>query len=99
MKNKTTMGVLSYLGPLVVIPFILDKNDPFVKFHMKQGIVLLVIEIVLWLLMRIFWSLIPIAGILQLGVFVLAIIGIINVVQNKEKELPLVGSFAKHVKI
>ena len=27
---------------------------------------------------------------------VLSIIGIVNVVQNREKELPLVGSFAKH---
>lgn len=93
------MGVLSYLGPLVIIPFLIEKNDPFVKFHIKQGVVLLMIEIILWLGMNILPLMIPVYGILQLGVFILIIIGIINVVQNKEKELPIVGSFAGKVKV
>ena len=38
----------------------------------------------------------PVIGIINLALLVLAIIGIINAVNKKEKELPLVGSFAKH---
>src|SRR3989338_880958 len=96
-ENQTLMGVLAYLGPLVIIPFLSAKDDSFVKFHIKQGLVLLVIEIALWLAMSIFWPLRPIFGILQLGVLVLIIIGIINVVQKKEKNLPIVGSFVNKV--
>ena len=99
MKNQTIMGILSYLGPLVAVSYFFEKDDQFVKFHVKQGIVLLIIEVLLWLTMTIFWPLTPVIGLLQLGVLILAIIGIMNVAQNQEKELPIVGSFAKHVKI
>ncbi len=97
--NKTLMGVLSYLGPLVIIPFLVSKENTFVKFHIKQGLVLLVLEVLLWIAAGIFWPLMPIVGIIEFGVFVLAIIGIVNVVGNKEQELPLVGQFSKHFNI
>jgi uncharacterized membrane protein len=38
-------------------------------------------------------------NIVQLALLILSIVGIVNVVQKKEKELPFVGSFAKHVNI
>ena len=97
--NSILMGILAYLGILVIIPYMVAKNKPFVKFHIKQGLVLAIIEIILWLGMRIFWIFIPIFAIVELGVLVLVIIGIINVSQKKEKELPLVGAFAKHINI
>jgi uncharacterized membrane protein len=99
LKHNVTMSVLSYIGPLVIVSFIVAKDDPFVKFHIKQGLVLLVIEIALSLIgsmMHILW---PIIQIVQLVVLVLAIIGIYNAVKGKEKELPLVGKFAQHFKI
>lgn len=91
------MGVLSYLGILVIIPYLMAKDNPFVKFHIKQGVVLVVIEIVLWALSGMFWGLVFIIRIAQLVIFALSIVGIVNVVQHKEKELPLVGPFAKYV--
>lgn len=97
--NSTLMGVLSYLGILIIIPFLMAKNKPFVKFHLKQGLVLIVIEIILWVAMKMFWPIHQLISLLELGVLILIIIGIINVVQRKEKELPLVGSFSKHINI
>ena len=45
--NETTiMASLSYVGPLVLIPFLTKKEDPFIMFHVKQGIVLFGLEIV-----------------------------------------------------
>lgn len=98
MKNNTAMGVLAYLGPLVILPFLVAKDDPFVNFHLKQGVVLLVINIILWLGGMFFTPLYPITGLLSLGTFILAIIGIVNVVNGQQKELPIVGSFANRVK-
>jgi uncharacterized membrane protein len=95
--NHVLMGVLAYLGILVIIPYLMSKDVPSVKFHIKQGVVLAVIEIVIWLVSGMFWGLFMIFQIVQLALIVLSIIGIVNVVQNKEKELPLVGSLAKHV--
>ena len=97
--NKTVMGILSYIGPLVIIPFITSKNDPFVKFHIKQGLVLLVIEIATSLVGGALWILWPLLSLVNLAVLVLSIIGIVNVVHKQEKELPIVGSYASHFKI
>ncbi len=93
------MGILAYLGILVIVPYLMAKEDPFVKFHIRQGVVLLVIEVALWALMGLFWGLVPLFQLVKIGTYILSIIGIVNVVQNKEKELPLVGSFAKNVNI
>jgi uncharacterized membrane protein len=95
-SNRTLMGVLAYIGPLVLIPYFTAKEDPFVKFHIKQGLVLLVIEAALWVIGNMVWMLYPVIGIVNIGLLVLSIIGIINVVQKKEAELPLLGKFASH---
>ncbi len=97
--KKTLMAVLAYIGILVIIPFLMAKDDAFVKYHIKQGLVLVVIELIVYVLGMMMWSLFPILGIVNLAALVLSIIGIVNVVQGKEKELPLVGSFSKHFNI
>ena len=101
-QTKTLMGVLAYLGPLVIISFLMAKDDPFVKFHIKQGLVLFIAEIILWILSSYFWVMFyqfwMLYQLLNLGLLVLVIMGIINVVQGKEQELPLVGSLAKNFK-
>lgn len=95
------MGILSYLGPLVIISYLMKKDDPFVKFHIKQGLVLLSIEVIIWVLSAslFLWTLWPIYRIIHLALFVLSIIGIINATQEKEKELPLVGSLSRYFPI
>jgi uncharacterized membrane protein len=99
-QHKTLMGVLCYLGILLIIPYLMAKDDSFVKFHLRQGLVLLVIEAVLWVLgMMFMWQLYMLISFAQLAVLVLSIIGIVNVVQGHEKELPLVGQFSSHFTI
>jgi uncharacterized membrane protein len=99
-KDKgTAMAVLAYLGPLVIVSYFVAKDIPFVKFHIKQGLVLFVIEVAFAFIVKTFWIFLFFMAFLipfiQLGIAVLAILGIVNAVQGKEKELPLVGSFGK----
>jgi uncharacterized membrane protein len=87
------MAVLAYFGILVIIPLLMVKNDPFVKYHIRQGLVLLIALIIAFAI-----STVPIFGwflgwILWLGCFVLMIMGIINAVNGQTKELPLIGQF------
>ncbi|MEK7613820.1 MAG: hypothetical protein AAB439_03055 [Patescibacteria group bacterium] len=96
-KNKL-MAILSYISVLVIIPFLTAKDDAFVAFHIKQGLVLLVIAIAAWVVASMLWILWPIAQVVNFAALVLAIIGIVNAAQGKEKELPLVGSYAKYFK-
>jgi uncharacterized membrane protein len=97
-QNRMVMGILAYIGFLVLIPFFVSKDDPTVKFHIKQGLVLLVIEIIVWIIGMMFWSYFvnSLMQLLNIAVLVLSILGIINVVQGKEKMLPLVGQFSKY---
>ncbi|MEK7641880.1 MAG: hypothetical protein AAB365_02705 [Patescibacteria group bacterium] len=98
-KHNTLMAVLAYIGPLVLVSYLTAKDDSFVKFHIKQGLVLLVIEVIVWVIVRMIWMLWPVGQIVHLVVFILAIVGIVNVLKGREKALPFVGSFAAHFKI
>ena len=95
-EHKNLMGVLAYLGILVIIPFLMAKDDPFVKFHIKQGLLLVIIEIAVWVLGTSMWQLWMFLNLVNLATLVLAIVGIVNVVQGNQKELPLIGSLAKN---
>lgn len=99
-ENNTVMAVLSYIGPLVIVSYILGRENPFVKFHVKQGLVLFGIEIVIWFLFSMMlWQSIMLLQMINLAMLVLVVIGIVNAVQGKEKPLPIVGQFAKMIKI
>lgn len=88
-KNNKFWAVLSYLGVLVLLPLLLKKESPFVQFHAKQGLVLLIGWLVSWL---------PFGPIIALIVVVLSILGIINVISGEKKNLPVVGELAEKIK-
>ena len=98
-KPNTLMCVLSYLGILSLIPFFAEKNDPFIQYHAKQGLILCIIEIVLNVVLMILLF-IPVVNLIAyilssvVGVVfvVLAILGIVAACKGEEKELPIVGA-------
>jgi uncharacterized membrane protein len=98
VESHVLMGVLSYLGPLVIISYFMINNNSFVKFHVKQGLVLFIVEVIIWILTPMFWQLWTLIQLINLVVFVLSVIGIINVVQKKEKMLPVIGGFSSYFK-
>jgi len=92
------MALISYIGPLCLIPILTKDKDGFVKFHSKQGLVLFIGEVATCLvigLVPIFWILVNLVNIVWL---VLSIIGIMNVTKGEKKEIPLVGKFAEQIK-
>ena len=105
-ENQPKLGKPKNIGMAIVayviffIPLLTEaKDDPFVKYHVKQGLVLFLAAIVVWL----FAHVVPILGFLiapflDIILFVLLIIGIINASQGNEKPLPLIGSFAEYFK-
>jgi uncharacterized membrane protein len=98
-SQKTFMGILAYLGILAIIPYLAAKEDPFIKFHIKQGLVLLTLEIIVWILTVIFPPLSMLFWIIKVALLVLVIIGIVNVVKGKQENLPLVGNYATYFNI
>ena len=47
-NHRGLMIVLSYLWPLALVPFLLEKHDREVQWHARHGIVLMLAELVLW---------------------------------------------------
>ena len=90
------MAIVAYI--LFFVPLLTDsKNDPFVKYHVKQGLVLFIFGALCMVVVRLlymFW----LGSILNLAILVLLIVGIINATSGKEVELPLIGQFAKYFK-
>jgi uncharacterized membrane protein len=94
-QNNTLMAILCYLGILVIIPILTAKDDPFVKFHIKQGLVLLIAFIISGVFV---W--IPILGwILWLITVALMVTGIVNAASNQQKELPIIGHLGRNFHI
>ena len=72
------------------------------KFHVKQGIILIIFGVIWAVVMNILGMILfflwPIVSILNLVPLVLTIIGIINALNRKENELPVIGAYAKNLK-
>ncbi|MHB0939658.1 MAG: DUF4870 domain-containing protein [Armatimonadota bacterium] len=102
-ENKI-FAILSYLPfPVCLVGIIIvltsKKDDRFALFHAKQGLVLLICSVIA----GISWTL-PfiniIAGpVLNIALFILMILGIINAANGEEKPLPVIGQFADKINI
>ncbi len=89
-KNKF-MAVLAYI--IFLIPLIAAKESPFARYHTNQGIILVICAVIVSVISAvpvIGWIIAPVAGI---AVTVFAIIGILNALNGKAKELPIIGKF------
>ncbi|MBR2847919.1 MAG: zinc-ribbon domain-containing protein [Clostridia bacterium] len=91
-KNKI-LCLFSYLGILFLIPLLACQDSKFARYHVNQGIILFLADLIIGAV-----AIIPILGWIAAGVggiviFVLMIIGIVNAVQGRAKELPIIGKF------
>ncbi len=104
INNNKVMGVLAYLGLLVLVPIFAAKNSKFARFHANQGLVLLIVEaIVLTVVGIVFgilgnirfigWIFRLINWLINCVVIVPNILGIVNAARGRAKELPIIGSF------
>ena len=93
--------VLAYLGILALIPFFVAKDNEYVRWHSKQGLVLVAFEIALWIVLMIF-GFIPILNIIfaflglfiWLGILILHIFCIIKALKGEKWYVPLIGQYA-----
>ena len=97
VEGNKLMGVLAYLGILVLIPIFAAKESKFARFQANQGLVLLIVDIILAIVSSILGK-IPLIGwllglVIDIIIIALVVIGIINVCNGKAKELPLIGKF------
>ena len=105
-KDDSDSKLFAFLGVLLtvigyIIVVIARKNDKYAMYYAKQGLVLFIAWIIAavagWI---VGW--IPIAGnimtwVLNVIMLALWIIGIIYSLSGEEKEIPIIGQFARKI--
>lgn len=97
-SKNTSMAAVAYF--LFFVPLLTDaKDDPFVKYHVKQGLLLLILGIIVSIFNSIIGR-IPFIGwavslLLGVGMFVLWLLGLMNALNGKQEPVPVVGQYAE----
>ena len=104
IRAHKDISIFSYIGFLFIIPLFMKRNSPFARFHANQGLVLFILEICLSVVKRIVNFVFSISGlgfmnipinfvftIISILCLVLIVIGIMNLVNGRAKELPFIG--------
>ena len=89
------IAILSYLSILCIIPLLFKRNNLFVLKHSKQGLVIFVAEVAIFILHIILgiWF-------LKLGMFILltlSFIGLLAVLRGQYIQMPVVSSIAEKI--
>lgn len=83
--EQRIFAALSYVSWLFVIPLLLRRNDPFVRSHLNQGIVLFIISCLCFFIGILGW-------LVNIGVFFFCLAGGINALMGRIVCLPIVSS-------
>ncbi len=88
------MAIMSYLGVLSLVPLVVNKQDPYVHFHARQGVILW-----MWEVLAIYTLLLPTVGKMffkfsSVACLVLSVVGIISVMLGRAWKFPVVGEWA-----
>jgi len=96
VSENVGMAAIAYI--VFFIPLLTDyKNDDFVKFHVKQSLLIFVSYLIFYFLQffpligGLIWRIYPLIYFSEL---VLIIIGIFNALRKERKELPFIGGYA-----
>ena len=89
------MAAMSYLGILALVPLIVNRRDPYVAFHARQGLVLWI-----WEVLAVFSLSLPGIGKIlfqtsSLLCFLLSVVGLVSVLLGRAWKFPVVGQWAQ----
>ena len=103
IDNNRIVAAIGYVFILCLLPLLGKKESKFAQFHGKQGLVLTIAAVVLWIAGFIL-AFIPILGWLVMfigwvSLVVLGILGIVNALGGKYWEMPFLGKYAREIKL
>lgn len=90
-SDSNLMAALSYVWIISVVMLVIKKDDEFVKFHAKQGLILFIAS---------FIGVIPVIGwFIWAVIVVLMIIGFIKALGGERYKIPVLGDLAEKIKL
>ncbi|HMP80107.1 MAG TPA: DUF4870 domain-containing protein [Pirellulaceae bacterium] len=99
-KPDTVMCILSYFGVFALVPFFVKKDDEFISWHARQGVVLMIFWMGLYVTLFMI-SMIPIINLLAyvasmlvgVGGIALSIYCMIQACQGNKWPIPVLSNF------
>ncbi|MBF0375588.1 MAG: hypothetical protein HQL38_18315 [Alphaproteobacteria bacterium] len=95
--RSQVMAALSYVGVLCFVPLVLARDDEFVVFHARQGLVL-------WIgsMLALFALHVPVLGKWVFGfasmtILAVSVIGLVSVLMQRAWKLPVIGWIAERI--
>ena len=104
-SDRQIMMVISYLGPLGVIPLVMKNEDREVLWHAKNGLAIFVAEVILVIVLSLLGNYIPGMGcitgpifcVIPLAFLAVAIFAIVKATQGQRLRIPFVSDFADKI--
>ena len=95
IRSGKIFAILAYLSILFLIPLLMKRDNHFVLFHTKQGVVLFIIECAMCIIQFIplIGEVIFAFGMVVCGIF--SLIGVIKVCMNELWEMPVIFDIAE----
>lgn len=109
IESGKVMGILAYI--FFIIPLLAARDNKFAMFHTEQSIILVVTSVVIWIaafiinliVSQISSSLACVISILTflpwIAYLVLWIMGLLNAIGGKVKELPVIGKYGEKLNL
>lgn len=93
--TERVVAAIGYLGILCLVPLLLHRDSPFAMHHGKQGFVVLIAWVVIWV-----GAIVPIIGWLVwffgcIALLLLMLFGMVQALYGNLWELPVLGTYAK----
>jgi len=111
-SDTKIFAALSYLSILFIIPWVIKRDDNYVAFHIKQGLTLFVVEIVVWFVLYMLESLlltlfsfgaVSIISFLYKLVWLffaaISIAGVYFAAKGEKRKIPVLWELSKYIKI
>lgn len=99
IEENKLVAAIGYLGILCLVPLLLKKDSGYAQHHGKQGLVITVAWVLLWI-----GNIIPVLGqivwfIGSIALLILVVMGIMNAMQGNMWEMPYLGKYASQIKL
>lgn len=100
VEENRLVAALAWLWVLSLIILLLKRDSPYVQFHARQGLVLFVASILLWIALSLLG---PFAFFLHQTlnflIFVVSIVGFVQALRGQWWTLPVLGPLAAKIRL
>ena len=96
LDDNRLYAAMSYLLVLVLVPLLTRKNDSFVNFHARQGLIML-LAIILALVINAWNG--AVGSVFFVVLMLLDVVALVMALQGRKWKIPFIGNLAEKIRI